>query len=98
MGTIAAADPNFPGFLLFTTVDLAHTMVGREPDNGGDGEGFVECAQGASKCMANLGSAIVRLGGNGSNIPLCANLQNGQHCMLRIAYCDAATITAGKCQ
>jgi hypothetical protein len=99
MGNIGASDSNFPGFILFTTVDSAHTMVGREPDNGGDGEGFVECAQGASKCTAGLAAAIVTLNnGSVSSYPLCNTLTGGQHCLLKIAYCDGATIGAGNCK
>jgi hypothetical protein len=98
MGNIGASDSNFPGFIIFSTADSTHTIVGREPDNGGDGEGYVECAQGASKCNAGLASAIVTQGGTSTNYPLCSNLPNGKHCLLQIAYCDTATIAAKNCK
>jgi len=100
MGNIGAADSNFPSLIMFSTIDTAHTIVGREPDNGspGDGEGFVECAQGASKCKAALASATITYGGSTVNYPLCGHVPNGKHCILRINYCDASTITGGNCK
>jgi hypothetical protein len=111
MGTLSVTDKSFPQLMIFSTVDTAHTIVGREPDNSdadgrGDGEGFVECAQGASKCygQASLGKAAVTVNGpnpNNNNVPgptgaLCQTL-NGGHCILRIAYCNATAISNGTC-
>jgi hypothetical protein len=99
MGNIGASDPNFKGLIMFSTVDLAHTMVGREPDNGGDGEGFVECAAGASKCTAGLNSATITLNsGSSASTTLCPSVASGSHCILRIRYCNPTAVGDGSCK